>query len=66
MKNIDLNTPSNGIITHMAVIQGINEANAASEQKQQFRHDWRLAIFNTVAGGIAGLITSIIFWLITK
>ena len=64
--NNDPSTPSNGIITHMAVMQSMNEANAASEQKQQFRHDWKIAIFNTVAGGIAGLITSIIFWLITK
>ena len=34
-------------------------------RKKQFRHDWFIAIFGTLGGAVAGLITSIIFWLIT-
>lgn len=37
-----------------------------SIRKQQYKHDWKIAFFNAIAGGIAGLVTSIIFWLITK
>lgn len=35
-------------------------------QERQFRHDWKIAIFSAVAGGFAGLITSVVFWLITQ
>lgn len=31
------------------------------KRKKQFRHDWRIAIFSTLGGAAAGLITSIIF-----
>ncbi len=34
--------------------------------KRQYRHNWKITIFNTLGGAVAGLITSIIFWLITK
>lgn len=30
------------------------------------RHNWKLQIFSTIAGAVAGLATSIIFWFITK
>ena len=36
-----------------------------ADKKAQIRHDWAIAIFGTIAGGVAGLITSLIFWLIT-
>ena len=36
-----------------------------ADKKAQIRHDWAIAIFSTIAGGVAGLITSLIFWLIT-
>lgn len=35
-------------------------------KKMQFRHNWKIAIFNTIGGAIAGFITSLIFWLLTK
>ena len=34
--------------------------------KRQFAHDWKIALFGTIGGAIAGLITSFIFWWITK
>lgn len=33
--------------------------------KQQHRHDWRIAIFGVVGGGVMGFLTSLLFWLIT-
>ena len=46
------------------------EAHAKAEQqaqiKEQRQHDWKIAVFSTMGGSIAGLITSLIFWLITK
>ncbi len=35
-------------------------------RKKQILHDWRIAIFNTLGGAVAGFVTSLIFWLITK
>lgn len=35
-------------------------------QRKQFRHDWKIAIFGALGGSIAGFITSLIFWLLTK
>ena len=35
-------------------------------KKEQRQHEYRLTLFNIIGGGIAGLITSLIFWLITK
>ena len=42
------------------------EQRAKNLQKQQFRHNWRVTIFSTIAGGVAGFLTSLAFWLITK
>ena len=42
------------------------EQKAEKLRKQQYRHDWKIAIFNTIAGGVAGFITSLVFWLIKK
>ena len=33
--------------------------------QMKFRHDWKITIFNVVGGSLAGLITSLLFWLIT-
>ena len=35
-------------------------------RKEAYRHDWKIAIFGIVGGGIMGLITSFIFGLCTK
>ncbi len=36
-----------------------------SIRKKQNRHDWYIAVFNVAGGAVAGLITSVIFWLLT-
>lgn len=35
-------------------------------RKEQYRHNWRVAICSSICGAISGLITSIVFWLITS
>jgi|GEM_PF-4979623 len=37
----------------------------AAKEKCQRRHNWSLAIFNVLGGAVAGLLTSVIFWLLT-
>lgn len=46
--------------------QQIKEAKEKAKEKREFRHDWIIAIFGIVGGGIMGLVTSFIFWLCTK
>lgn len=36
------------------------------ERKAAYTHDWRIAVFSSIFGAIAGFVTSLIFWLITK
>lgn len=48
------------------MMQPFKSAEENKRLKQQFRHDWKITFFNVFGGAIAGLITSIIFWLITK
>lgn len=36
------------------------------QQAKAFRHNWKTTIFGTVGGAAAGLVTSIIFWLLTS
>lgn len=81
MKNIDRNSPANTNYHDMVMFNTIDsyfkkneqdrrEAEKAKmeieSQERLFRHEWKIAIFNTIAGGVAGLITSVIFWLISK
>ena len=37
-----------------------------TKRNKEHCHQWKIAIFNTIGGAVAGLITSILFWLITK
>lgn len=41
---------------------------AAQEEKEkkQRRHEWAIAIFGVIGGGIMGFVSSLIFWLCTK
>ena len=39
---------------------------ARLNRKKQIRHDWKIAVFNTLGGAVAGFVTSFIFWLITN
>lgn len=50
---------------HKLEIYFETEATHNNRQKQ-IQHDWKIAIFNTFGGAVAGLVTSLIFWLITK
>lgn len=52
---------SKGTIIPDGVIERqIKEAKEKELRKQQWRHDFRVALFSAVAGGIAGVITSLI------
>lgn len=42
------------------------ELKKETERKRQFRHDWLLATFSALSGGVFGFLTSLIFWLISK
>lgn len=48
------------IIPNGIVEQQLKEAKEKELRKQQWRHDFRVALFSTVAGGIAGIVTSLI------
>lgn len=48
------------IIPDGVIEQQIKEAKEKELRKQQWRHDFRVALFSAVAGGIAGVITSLI------
>lgn len=36
------------------------------QQRKTFRHNWKTTIFGTIGGAMAGLLASIIFWLLTS
>lgn len=36
------------------------------KQKDEWRHDYQVAVFGGLAGALAGLGTSVIFWLLTR
>lgn len=42
------------------------EKNEKELRKKQFSHDWKIAVFSTFGGAIAGFFTSLLFWLLTK
>lgn len=53
------------------ILQQYNAQKAALKNKKefskkQFRHDWKIEIFSTLGGAIAGFLTSLIFWLLAK
>lgn len=48
------------IIPNGIAEQQLKEAKEKELRKQQWRHDFRVALFSAVAGGIAGVITSLI------
>ena len=61
MNNNNYNEHINNVM-----MQQFKSATETKRIKQQFRHDWKITIFNVLGGAISGLITSVIFWLITK
>lgn len=48
------------IIPNSIIEQQLKEAKEKELRKQQWRHDFRVALFSTVAGGISGVLTSLI------
>lgn len=61
LNNIPFPEISKGTIIPNGILeQQIEEAKEKELQKQQWRHDFRIALFSAVSGGIAGFITSAI------
>lgn len=48
------------IIPNGIIEQQIKEAKEKELRKQQWKHDFRVALFSVIAGGISGLLTSAI------
>lgn len=48
------------VIPTSVYVKEMNEAKAKAERKTQFRHDWAIAIFSLIGGGIMGVITSLV------
>ncbi len=46
--------------------QQIKEAKQKQEKREQRRHNYLVAAFSSVCGGITGFLASLIFWLCTK
>ena len=64
---LDLPDIAKGKILPPAIQQKIHEEMMDKElRKKQFRHDWLLATFSAVLGGIFGFIASLIFWIVTQ
>ena len=42
------------------------EQREKQQLKEQRRHDYMVALFGCVGGGVMGFLTSLLFWLITK
>lgn len=59
--NINLPNISKGtVVTYGILEEQLKEAKEKELRKQQWRHDFRVALFSVIAGGISGIITSII------
>lgn len=48
------------IIPHAVIEQQLNEAKEKELRKQQWRHDYRIALFSAAVGGLFGFIASLI------
>lgn len=52
------------VIPYSVLEQQLKEAKEKELRKQQWRHDFRVALFSAVIGGIAGFLASLIVqWL---
>ena len=59
--NINLPNISNGTTVPYGILEEqLKEVKEKELRKQQWRHDFRVALFSVIAGGISGIITSII------
>ena len=65
--NFDIPKIAIGEIVPAGVEQVLHKkAEEERTRKEAYRHDWKIAIFGIVGGGIMGLITSFILWLCNK
>ncbi len=65
---IDISQKALEYFDHKRVAQAAEVAALAQKEQElqdKYRHDWLIAAFGTIGGAIMGLITSIVFWLIT-
>lgn len=53
------------VIPKSLIIKELEEAKRQEELRKQYIHDYKIAFLGIIGGGIMGLATSIIFWLIT-
>lgn len=51
---------SGKIIPNEMLEQQLKEAKEKEFRKQQWKHDFRIALFSVVSGGISGFVTSVI------
>lgn len=54
------------IIPNSVLARQLEEEKEKALRRKQFIHDWKIAIFSTLGGAIAGFLTSLIFWLVSK
>lgn len=54
------------IVPESLIIKELEESKKKDETRKQHIHDYKIALLGIIGGGIMGLITSIIFWLITE
>lgn len=54
------------VVPDIVWMKEMEEAKEKELRKKQFRHDWRIAIFSLLGGGIMGFVTSFVFWIITN
>lgn len=65
-ENIEIPAIARGAVLPYGVeAELMNQEKEKILRKQQRRHDWRIAIFGGLGGGVMGFLTSLLFWLMT-
>ena len=54
------NMANGSIVSHSVLEQQIKEAKEKELRKQQWQHDFRVALFSAVVGGFAGFLATVI------
>ena len=58
--NMKPNMANGSIVPHSVLEQQIKEAKEKELRKQQWRHDFRVALFSAVIGGFTGFLVTVI------
>ncbi len=53
-------------IPESAAMYIMDKEERKAERNREFRHDWLIALFSSISGGIVGFLASLVFWLLTK